>query len=507
MTLAPCRLATPALIALLTLVASGLAACGGGGGSAAPGPAAVAPGPTGQVGIGADGIGADGISAGIGEDPAPPAEGSGVISGGPPAPGIEPLQGVRVSAASVQAEPNAIYLADRADAGPVTVRLPVSLAVGDTVTVTGVGAAGWRLAQNDGQVILTDRLPDDPALGARWLESGPAADWWTAAASGDGRLLAVAVNFGSIYFSRDDGATWQAQAGPGEANWSSIDMDPSGTHLVASAFGGPVWVSHDGGASWTPTFHACNWLGVTISNDGQRLAAVAKYGPVSTSDDGGQTWTQRLPYGNWQAIAGSEDGRILITAAIDEPLQVSTDHGQTWTPRELPRHWYRMAVSADGQRMAAADSGGWVYLSEDSGRTWTPRFREGPVTELSMSRDGMQLAVSVPRMAGVAEPGVFHSTDGGLSWQAVRGDGVWRAAALAGDGRTLLAGALADGSDPWVIAPGRAGGRIQVSRGHRTRFGADGGLAGGAGDRVEVTYREEGRFEVTRSEGATLRAD
>ena len=57
-----------------------------------------------------------------------------------------------------------------------------------------------------------------------------------------------------------------------------------------------------------------------------------------------------------------------------------------------------------------------------------------------MSRDGLTLAVSVAAVTGGEAGGVYQSTDGGLNWQQVRDAGVWRAAALSGDGRTLVAG-------------------------------------------------------------------
>lgn len=307
--------------------------------------------------------------------------------------------------------------------------------------------------------------PRSLALGEQWLETGQHADWWTAAASGDGSLLVVAVNYGSLYASRDAGATWQALAAPGTGNWSSIDMDPTGTHIAATRFGGLVWLSHDGGQTWASSFHPCQFLGVTISNDGQHLAVVAKFGGVYTSDDAGASWDMRLPADDWQAIAGSEDGRILLTASHNGTLQVSSDQGRTWSAREQPRNWYRVAVSADGQRMAAADNGGYVYLSSDGGATWTPSFHPVPVTELSMTRDGRQLALSVPVENGETDKsGIFYSPDFGQTWQSLATPRVWRAAALSGDGNTLVAAAMADGSDPMLIMPGREGGHIYVTR-------------------------------------------
>ncbi len=425
-----------------------------------------------------------------------------------------PSTTVSVTGGQVQAEANRSYRIEAPATAPVEIVLPAALAMGDRITVTGVGAAAWRITQNSGQSILTDLLPSDPALGVRWLESTTASHWWTAAASGDGRLLAMAANSGQIHVSRDEGASWQAVTGLPASNWSSIDMDRTGTFIVATNFVGGVWYSGDSGATWssiapawTPPTGAAQWLGITISDDGQRLALVSKGGPVFTSTDGGGSWTERMANADWQGIAGSADGQILLTAATDGRLQVSANGGETWTPYEASRHWYRFAVSADGQRMAAADSAGALHLSTNAGASWSPVLAHSPITEVSMSRDGLTLAVSVAAVTGGEAGGVYQSTDGGLNWQQVRDAGVWRAAALSGDGRTLVAGTLGDGLFPWVIPqPTDPVGRIYVSRGHRTAYGAAGGLTGAQGDMVELVYLGNGRFEVTHSEGAPAAA-
>jgi hypothetical protein len=64
---------------------------------------------------------------------------------GPSGPGIT---WVDVTGASVQAQPNTGYMADSVP--QVMITLPVSLAFGDIVQVSGVGAGGWKIAQNAG---------------------------------------------------------------------------------------------------------------------------------------------------------------------------------------------------------------------------------------------------------------------------------------------------------------------------------------------------------------------
>jgi len=80
---------------------------------------------------------------------------------------------------------------------PVTITLPAQPNVGDTFKLAGAGVAGWILAQNPGQQILTGNLVS--RIGVNWVERvGPGLGNWTSvASSADGNHLIAATSSGS----------------------------------------------------------------------------------------------------------------------------------------------------------------------------------------------------------------------------------------------------------------------------------------------------------------------
>lgn len=419
-------------------------------------------------------------------------------SGPPPRTTPPPAAAVKVDSLAIQTQPNTRYQVDTSLGGTVVLTLPLStqLSVGDTVSVTGVSANAWRIAQNPGQLVQTSGLPGDPQAGDAWITTGPtglAEFWWTAGASADGQTLLAAGNPGNLYLSRDAGDSW-TQVGP-SGNWSSAVSSLDGTHLAATRFNGQLWVSHDHGASWSSPETTRQWLSITVSDDGQRLAAVVKNGALYTSDDGGRTWHERAFTANWQAIAASADGQRLVAGVAYGKLYTSADGGLTWTPHESDRLWYRVASSGDGMRLVAAHSGGYLYVSEDGGQTWEPRFPiEGPVNAVAMSRDGLKILFARPMEQGLSEGRIYLSSDAGHTWQTFLDDRTWRAVALSGDGNLLLAADLGSGGS-------QPDGQVLVSRGHRTRTGIDGSLEARQGDSLELQYLGFGRFSVHSASG------
>ena len=61
---------------------------------------------------------------------------------------------VDVTTTSVQAVPNTGYLADSTSQVTITLPASTSLQMGDIIEVSGVGTAGWKIAQNAGQSIV-----------------------------------------------------------------------------------------------------------------------------------------------------------------------------------------------------------------------------------------------------------------------------------------------------------------------------------------------------------------
>ena len=60
------------------------------------------------------------------------------------------------------------------------------------------------------------------------------ASYWTGvASSSDGAVLAACEDFGYIYTSKDNGASWKLRSGSGNRRWSGITSSSDGTKLAA----------------------------------------------------------------------------------------------------------------------------------------------------------------------------------------------------------------------------------------------------------------------------------
>lgn len=478
--------------ALSALAVLWLSACGGGGGG---GDAAPAPGDASQVA-------APGPAPAPGSAPAPtPAPA--------PAECAAPNSG-NVTGTELQAAANGEYTVTSSEAG-VVITLPANecLQPGDRVRVSGQSAAAWRLAQNPLQWVDTAGLPGNLTPGTAWTPrtvdpAMPRQNWVASASSADGNRIAVVSNPGSIYLSQDGGASWTRAAAPA-ADWSWIAMNEEGSHLAAVASDTAIHVSTDYGRTWTATGSpALPWNGVHLSEDGRRIFATA-YGAVYRSLDGGATFAPvaSLAGGDWRAVSGSRDGERLVAVASffsESPtlqgVYVSTDAGVTWTRRVGNGNWSFAASSADGRRMAAIDNGNNPWVSDDGGVSWTMRFSYSNWSGLAVSGNGQVISALEPRDDTRNYTGyTFVSPDGGQTWNWYGENRWYRASSLSFDGNWMVVG---------DTGPNGSGGLVYTSQGNRTARGALGSISGGAGQVLELTYQGNGRFNVSGHAGGAF---
>ncbi|MEI6873748.1 MAG: hypothetical protein WCL50_01315 [Spirochaetota bacterium] len=241
---------------------------------------------------------------------------------------------VDVTGTSQMAVSNTGYLAD--SASQVTITLPASPAVGDIVQVTGVGAGGWKIAQNAGQSVATKNLPQI-------------------------------------------GVSWTARAS--NLNWRSVSSSADGTKLVASANGQQIYTSTDSGVTWTARDSNRSWLSVASSADGTKLVACVWNGQIYTSTDSGVTWTARDSSRQWYSVASSADGSKLVACVQDGQIYTSTDSGVTWTARASSLIWFSVASSADGTKLVASViPGGQIYTSTPTSMASTTTGTSGSIS-------------------------------------------------------------------------------------------------------------------------------
>ena len=178
-----------------------------------------------------------------------------------------------VVTASQQGQANTGYIVDRSS--EITITLPASPAVGDVVRVAGLGSGGWKVAQNEGQVVLVGPVP---MLG--WVPRESSRGWRNVASSSDGSKLVAVVWGGQIYSSTDSGETWTARESG--RYWKAVASSSDGNKLVAVVTEGQIYTSTDSGETWTARENSRSWASVASSSDGSKLVAVVNGGRIYT---------------------------------------------------------------------------------------------------------------------------------------------------------------------------------------------------------------------------------
>jgi len=394
------------------------------------------------------------------------------------------------TATNIQAIANFGYLATN-NTTAVVVTLPptANIRPGETIRVSGSGAAGWIIAQNTNQTILVANLLN--TVGVNWISNGGIFTWKAIASSADGSRLAAVVNSGGLYTSVNYGLTWSQQVNAGSRAWSSVAMSADGLKIVASVNSGFLYTSTDGGTNWTARFTNANraWTGVASSWDGTRLVAVASAGGF-VSVDSGVTWASVLGPASYSAVACSGNGSNIVATVIGGTIGISTNGGVNWSPRESNRSWTSVASSADGSTLVASVNAGanYLYTSTDYGTSWVPGTTGANWSGVACSADGSRM------IAVVNGGGVYVSNDSGVTW-LLRGNLpasiTYNGAACSGDGTTLAAVAAAN--------------PIFVSSKTSTTLGVTGTLSGSRLAAVELQHVGNGVF-IPISYAGTIRA-
>ena len=212
--------------------------------------------------------------------------------------------------------------------------------------------------------------------------------------SRDGMRLAAVTRDGLMLLSADGGTTWTSATLPATTEpkvFRAVDSSSDGQVIVAVSQGGDVFRSTNGGTTFalvpvvigtaptTTTVHE-NWYRMKMSPDGRTIAIVANsiesVAPgtgIYVSHDGGATWTKGLNRtGDYTGVAMSDDGSEIAATVSNTgatPGQVfrSTDGGATFAPLTMPAgstDWRAVAMSADGNRLAVAAG---FFLTREAG--------------------------------------------------------------------------------------------------------------------------------------------
>lgn len=242
----------------------------------------------------------------------------------------------------------------------------------------------------------------------------------------------LAAGHTALWRSADAGATWKKvlDQGISQPAMTGFAFDPAAPATVyASAdndgFPTGVFKSTDSGATWKPANQGINpnsrVRGVAVARDGKAVFAASEDGVYLTTD-GGASWTVALPRKAAHSVATGPDGLVLAGTNGDGVLR-STDGGKSWEETTTDAKWignivYAIAVSTATPGLCYASIPNRVLRSTDGGATWKT-FSRGFnwVNFRSLALDEKGGAV----WAGSGRDGVVKTVDGGETWTAGAG--------------------------------------------------------------------------------------
>ncbi|WP_306060676.1 WD40/YVTN/BNR-like repeat-containing protein [Natronococcus wangiae] len=217
-----------------------------------------------------------------------------------------------------------------------------------------------------------------------------------------------------LYRSVDRGKTWDRLGVPRDEVYA-VAVSPDGNRLYAGTHPAHVYVSTDGGKTWTELkgfqelpsrdrWHTPRHRGashvrsLSVSPDApDRVVAGVEVGGVHASDDGGETWTER---------------RAGLEAEREDDLQYDVHHV--------------LAVTAEEYVVSC---GGGLYRTDDAGRSWArldadvpgPYFQEAFSSGGTLYAAAQTLPPTLP--TGITydkrtvNASLFESTDGGETFE------------------------------------------------------------------------------------------
>jgi hypothetical protein len=300
----------------------------------------------------------------------------------------------------------------------------------------------------------------------------PATTWHWVSTNTAGTVMAAGAIPGPIGISTNGGASWTVSSAP-SGNWISIDMNLTGSRIVAVQYLGAMYMSNDSGTTWsavaggTVSTSGREYESITVSADGLRIAAAIMNGEIQVSSDGGATWTRARAAGTpaggaalvdqFRAVDSSADGSVVVAATQNNHVYLSTDGGATFQLRTISVDgspvgdgWYRVKVSEDGNTIVLAGNyqyttvSSGIYVSRDRGVTWTRGSGDSATySSISLSANGDIIGVTVSDDGAGNTGRVLLSTNGGVSFAPAAtpvGETNWRAMAISGNaGRAVLA--------------------------------------------------------------------
>lgn len=277
--------------------------------------------------------------------------------------------------------------------------------------------------------------------GTTWLppgETSPLDRLWRVIVSRQSPRILYAAGQAGLWVSFSGGAGWHpASQGISAQTVRSLALAPGEPPSVLAVLDSGVFRSLDRGGTWSRTHggraQRPDGALVVAGSAPERLYALDN--PISPrvlmgSDNGGRTWRALQPPGQPFGYRGVIGALAVAPSAPDtlyvgvnplnsqsEPfLQASRDRGETWASLSTPFDSIS-GLAVDPARSTTLYAAGGLGLakSPDGGRTWSKTALE----DVAVTALALDPVHSRSVYAGTAGQGVFHSRDGGATFEAM----------------------------------------------------------------------------------------
>ncbi|MEK7474797.1 MAG: hypothetical protein AAB152_04090 [Candidatus Coatesbacteria bacterium] len=267
------------------------------------------------------------------------------------------------------------------------------------------------------------------------------------------RMLAV-VDGGEAYASADAGAHWTKTEGIRSrvAGFHFDRTSPASARVCFAGTDAGVFVSRDGGRTWSPTAGKGLPLDLIKSKDGWNSGEGAPLGPSFCGGSSTTTGECVLYFVTRTAVAGgrltggvfrSTDRGETWTSCMGGGINLDTKSADEWAEGPFPRYHHVLTTDTAPRTVyVACTSSGYnpphhatVWRSDDAGATWRPVWYSDPrwkeynceTDRTSASRGasyngtpfGLSISPTDPNVLVMTNSGqCFITRDGGARWIA-----------------------------------------------------------------------------------------
>jgi photosystem II stability/assembly factor-like uncharacterized protein len=223
----------------------------------------------------------------------------------------------------------------------------------------------------------------------------------------------------------------------------ALAVHPTNPDIVyAGAASGGVWKSTDGGQSWHPLWDqqdtmACVAIAIAPSAPNTIYVGTGEWTPgwgpgfpgtgIFVSTDGGASWTQRTTVVSRRVaqivVSPTDANRVYLAGA--NGFEQSTDAGVTWTTIRAGEISDAVINPNSATTLYINVRYDGIYKTTDGGTTWTKLMGGAPSG--STNADWIRLAIGRSGAAGSnlvlakRNGSIYRTTDGGTSWTTLTG--------------------------------------------------------------------------------------